>query len=490
MAFGGFGTAGGSGGLFGSTSTAPASTSLFGNASATLGAQGSTSLFGNTAAASSAAPASASLFGGTSAAPASTSLFGNTATSSAAPTSNLFGNAATASAAPASTSLFGNAAASSAAPASASLFGNTATSSAAPTSNLFGNAATTSAAPASTSLFGNTTTTSAAPTSNLFGNAAASSAAPASTSLFGNTTTASAPAAIPTTATSAASLTRKTKFVDVPTDIQKMLTEIERQKQVQIQIGSSIIVDETEKEMATVSQAIQRLSQELEVVRMTLHSDRDRVDESKGQVSFAVKHAEKAASLVAHATDDGSWAQSGLTPLQVANRQKALLALQSSGDLSANAQMLELKDIMELKQSDKATSASGTKVDPYEAVRRIQFASMHYDVASEYYWAWLARVEGQSLLLAERLDQLERHVSGALASCDDAKGQAAAGAATAAATNAGQAAQQTGARVSPKAVADVMQYQNDSFLAIAGKVAALDDDVRRLQKKLGIKGKN
>ncbi|KAJ2703627.1 hypothetical protein FB645_003834 [Coemansia sp. IMI 203386] len=488
MAFGGFGTAGGSGGLFGNTSTAPASTGLFGNASATSGAQGSTSLFGNTAAASSAAPASASLFGSTSTAPASTSLFGNTATSSAAPTSNLFGNAAASSAAPASTSLFGNAATTPAAPTS-NLFGNAATTSAAPAStSLFGNTTTTSAAPASTSLFGNTTTTSAAPAStSLFGN---TTTAPASTSLFGNTSTTSATAAIPTTTTSAASLTRKTKFVDVPTDIQKMLTEIERQKQVQIQIGSSIIADETEKEMATVSQAIQRLSQELEVVRMTLHSDRDRVDESKGQVNFAVKHAEKAASLVAHATDDGSWAQSGLTPLQVANRQKALLALQSSGDLSANAQMLELKDIMELKQSDKATSASGTKVDPYEAVRRIQFASMHYDVASEYYWAWLARVEGQSLLLAERLDQLERHVSGALASCDDAKGQAGAGGSGSGSASGGQAAQQTGARVSPKAVADVMQYQNDSFLAIAGKVAALDDDVRRLQKKLGIKSKN
>ncbi|KAJ1881373.1 hypothetical protein LPJ57_001649 [Coemansia sp. RSA 486] len=459
--FGGFGTAGGSGGLFGSTSTAPASTGLFGS-TATSSAAPTTNLFGSTS--TSTAPASTSLFGNTTAtpaAPASTSLFGSTSTSTA----------------PASTSLFGNTTATSAAP-TTNLFGGTSTSAAPASTSLFGNAAASSAAPASTSLFGNTTTTSAAP---------------ASTSLFGNTTTTSAPAAIPATTTSAASLTRKTKFVDVPPDIQKMLTEIERQKQVQIQIGSSIIADETEKEVATVSQAIQRLSQELEVVRMTLHSDRDRVDESKGQVSFAVKHAEKAASLVAHATDDGSWAQSGLTPLQVANRQKALLALQSSGDLSANAQMLELKDIMELKQSDKATgAAAGTKVDPYEAVRRIQFASMHYDVASEYYWAWLARVEGQSLLLAERLDQLERHVSGALASCDDAKGQAAAGAgaAPAAATSAGQAAQQTGARVSPKAVADVMQYQNDSFLAIAGKVAALDDDVRRLQKKLGIKGKN
>ncbi|KAJ2886704.1 hypothetical protein FB639_001529 [Coemansia asiatica] len=389
--------------------------------------------------------------------------FGSSATSGTGTGGSFFGNAST-SAAPASSGLFGNSS-TQAVPASTGLFGSNSTS----------------AAPASTSLFGSSSMSAAPASSSLFGSNS-TSAAPASMSIFGlsNTsapTASTAPSAFTganTASATGATLTRKTKFVDLPADIQNMLTEIERQKQVQIQIGSSIIADETEKEMLTVTKAIQQLRQELEVVKMTLRSDRDLVDESKAQVSFAVKHAEKAASLVAHATDDGSWAQSGLTPLQVANRQKTLLALQNnSGEVG---QMLEFKDIVDLKPTD---NNKGGVVDPYEAVRRIQFASMHYDVASEYYWAWMARAEGQAGCLAERLDQLERHVSGALASCDDIKGS-------------GNKApgQVGGGRASPKAVADVMQYQNDSFLAIAGKVAALDDDVKRLQKQLGIKSKS
>ncbi|KAJ2683699.1 hypothetical protein GGH99_004278, partial [Coemansia sp. RSA 1285] len=113
-----------------------------------------------------------------------------------------------------------------------------------------------------------------------------------------------------------AEITRKTKFVDLPTDIQKMLESIEQQKQVQIQIGSTILVDETEKDVKQMAKRVQELAQELEVVKMTLGGDRERVDDAKTHVQFAVKHAEKGASLVAHATDDGSWAQSGLTPLQ------------------------------------------------------------------------------------------------------------------------------------------------------------------------------
>ncbi|KAJ2419229.1 hypothetical protein GGF47_004734, partial [Coemansia sp. RSA 2524] len=42
-------------------------------------------------------------------------------------------------------------------------------------------------------------------------------------------------------------------------------------------------------------------------------------------------------------------------------------------------------------------------------------------------------------------------------------------------------------RPSPKTVSDVIQHQNDSFLAIVSKVAALDDDIRKLKRKLGIK---
>ncbi|KAJ2832582.1 hypothetical protein GGI24_001176 [Coemansia furcata] len=223
-------------------------------------------------------------------------------------------------------------------------------------------------------------------------------------------------------------ITRKTRFVDLPADVQKLLESIEQQKQAQLQIGSAIQANETEHELQQISQRVQRLSQDLQVARMTLGGDRERVDDARAQVSFAVKHAEKGASLVAHATDD----QAG-----VASRHRALAALQGGA-----AEVPEA-------------------VDAYEAVRRMQMASASYNVASDYYWAWLARVEAAAVTLTERLDQLERFAKGA-----------------------------DGERVSPRAVADVIGYQNDSFLAIAGRVAALDDDVRRLRKKLGVKDAN
>ncbi|KAJ2358938.1 hypothetical protein GGF43_000470 [Coemansia sp. RSA 2618] len=439
-------------GLFGgaSTSAAAPSTGLFGAASTSASAP-STGLFGSTA--TSAAAPSTGLFGSASAAAPSAGLFGAAPTSAAAPSTGLFGGASTSSAAP-STGLFGGASASSAAP-STSLFGGS--SAAAPSTGLFGAAPTSAAAP-STGLFGGGSTSAAAPSSSLFGGA--------------STTVAAAPAAAAAATTGATqpTITRKTKFADLPSDIQAVLTAVEKQKQVQIQIGSSIMAEETEKEVKEVSRTVQRLAQELEVVKMTLSGDQTRVEDAKTQAQFAVKHAEKAASLVAHATDDGSWAQSGLTPLQVANRQKVLLALQQDSAEATAASLLFSQTEAKEPQGDKSIVA-----DPYEAVRRIQFASMHQDVASEYYWAWLARAESSAQLLAERLDQLERHVSSAVVraqSMDDVQKRS---------------HDADKSRPSPKAVSDVIQYQNDSFLAIAGKVAALDDDVRKLKRKLGLK---
>ncbi|KAJ2669582.1 hypothetical protein IWW42_004534 [Coemansia sp. RSA 1085] len=464
----GFGGSGGgtSGfGGFGSTSAAAPSSGLFGGANQTQAASSGTSMFGSTAV-SSAAP-SLGLFGNaaasTTAAP-STSLFGGTNTSAAAPSAGMFGGTATSTAAT-SSGLFGNTATSAAAP-NSGLFGNTATSSAAaPSSGLFGNTATSSAAAPSSGLFGNAATSSAAaPSSGLFGNTSTSTAAP-STNLFGNTATSTTNtnACSTTAAPSNTAITGKTKFVDLPTNIREILTSVEKQKQVQIQIGNTIMADETEKDVKQVGELIQRLAQELEVVKMTLTGDQARVEDAKAQAQFAVKHAEKAASLVAHATDDGSWAQSGLTPLQVANRQKALMALQQdSGEATAAALLLNQGEM---------DGKSTTVADPYEAVRRIQFASMHQDVAREYYWSWLERVESSAGLLAERLDQLERHVSSAVARAQAADG-----------VQKRPYDSEPALRPSPKAVSDVIQYQNDSFLAIAGKVAALDENVPPVNK--------
>ncbi|KAJ2322753.1 hypothetical protein GGI00_005829, partial [Coemansia sp. RSA 2681] len=286
-------------------------------------------------------------------------------------------------------------------------------------------------------------------------------------------------------AESAGLITRKTRFVDLPGDVQRQLEAIERCKQVQLQIGSSIMADETERELRRMARAVQTLSQDLQVARMTLSGDRQRVEDARAQVGFAVKHAEKGASLVAHATDDGSWALSGLTPLQVAARQKALLALQQRqhGSSSTGADKESIAEAAADPYPYEAETANNLAVDPYEAVRRIQFASMHYDVASDYYWAWLARAEAGAQVLAERLDQLERLV--VLKPHATTTSLAATTEALAMEHSIGQQQQQR--QLSPRAVADVMQFQNESLLAIAGKVAALDDDVRRLKKKLGLK---
>ncbi|KAJ2729898.1 hypothetical protein H4R23_003417 [Coemansia sp. Cherry 401B] len=354
-------------------------------------------------------------------------MFGSS-TSTAAPSTGLFGGS-TSTAAP-STGLFGGS--TSAAAPSTGLFGGS-TSTAAPSTGLFGSS--TSAAAPSTGLFGGATS-AAAPSTGLFGGA--TSAAAPSTSLFGGSTSAAA------VASTAAAVTPKTKFADLAADMQGVLVAVERQKQVQIQIGHSIVADETEREAKAVAQAVQRLAQALSVAKLTLAGDRGRVDEAKAQAQFDAQHAERAAALVAHATDDGSWAQSGLTPLQAANRQRALGALQQDG-------------------------GDARVGDPYEAVRRMQVASMHHDVARECYWAWLERVERGARLLQERLDQLERHVAAAVAH-----------------GGAQPRRLEPPARPSPRAVADVIQHQADSFLAIAARLAAVDEDVRRLRRRLAL----
>ncbi|KAJ2799911.1 hypothetical protein H4R20_004253 [Coemansia guatemalensis] len=472
------GAAGNTGGnLFGAQtpSTGAPTTSLFGSTSA---APSGGSIFGSGANAS-AAPSGGSIFGSganASTAPSSGSMFGSIANASTAPSGgSLFGSTANTSAAPSGGSLFGSTANTSAAPSGGSLFGGaTSTSTAANTGGIFGSAANTTAAPASGSMFRTATSTSAAPsTGGVFGSTTNTSAAPAGGSLFGggasNSTaapaTGGASTAAANTSTAAAAITRKTRFVDLPASVQQQLAAVEKQKQVQMQIGSSIMADDTEREVEEVGRAVQRLAQDLQVAKMTLAADRERVEDAKRHVTFAIKHAEKGASLIAHATDDGSWAQSGLTPLQVANRQKALQS--RLAEPSSSAPLL-------FQSADRDTSEGPSPVDPYEAVRRIQVASIHYDVASDYYWAWMTRVEASAKLLAERLDQLERHVSGAIAQQQSAN------------TDAEQSLH-AGSRLSPKAVSDIIQYQNDSFLAIAGKVAALDEDVRKLCRRLALK---
>ncbi|KAJ2078442.1 hypothetical protein H4R24_004465 [Coemansia sp. RSA 988] len=521
---GGAGNTGGN--LFGTPSTGAPSTSIFGNTASTSAAPSGGSMFGN-AASASAAPSGGSMFGNaasTSTAP-SGNIFGGAANTSAAAGSGMFGGAANTSAASNSGGIFGSSANTSTAPASGGIFGGaTNTSAAATTGGIFGAAANSSAAPTAGGMFGSTTNTSAAPnTGGMFGSTSNTSMAPASGSIFGNTTntttasntggifgnttnTSAAPntggifgntaiaTAAPTggmtfggaTSTSAAAnncggvfgsapntsaggtaITRKTRFVDLPTSVQQQLAAVEKQKHVQMQIGSSIMADETEREVTEVGRAVQRLAQDLQVAKMTLAADRERVEEAKRHVTFAIKHAEKGASLIAHATDDGSWAQSGLTPLQVANRQKALQSRLAEPSTSSSAPLL-------FQTADGEAADGPLPVDPFEAVRRIQVASMHYDVASEYYWAWLTRVDASAQLLAERLDQLERHVSGAVAQQQSA-------------TTESESSTHVGSRLSPKAVSDIIQYQNDSFLAIAGKVAAVDEDVRKLCRRLALK---
>ncbi|KAJ2023687.1 Nucleoporin nup49/NSP49 (Nuclear pore protein nup49/NSP49), partial [Coemansia sp. S610] len=77
-------------------------------------------------------------------------------------------------------------------------------------------------------------------------------------------------------------ITRKTRFVDLPANLQQLLVEIEQQKQVQLQIGSSIVAEDTEHSLQRVSRSVQRLAQDLQLVKMTLNSDRHRVDEVQG----------------------------------------------------------------------------------------------------------------------------------------------------------------------------------------------------------------
>ncbi|KAI8318457.1 hypothetical protein GQ54DRAFT_314468 [Martensiomyces pterosporus] len=491
--FGGFGGGGSTGGApastfgqgsFGATNTSSAPTfgSTATNTAPAAPAFGTPSFGSNTnAGAAGQSIGGGGLFGSsnaagaTSAAGGGTSLFGST-TNAASSGSGLFGSGNTATSAVTST-------------AGGGLFGSGNTAATTTTGGgLFGSSSTAATSAAGGGLFGSSST---APTSTigggLFGNKAAATtttAAPA----FGSTATAA------TAAPAAPGITRKTKFVDLPEAVQKTLEEIERHKQVQIQIGDSIMTDETEKELKQVTRTVQKLAHELHVVKMTLAGDRERVDDAKQQVNFAVNHAEKGASLVAHATDDGSWGQSGLTPLQVATRQRTLLALQNGdpvagapllfsqlnqqgfdNDPNAQQQQQQQQDQQQQQQAEaKPANANegSTMVDPFEAVRRIQFASMHLDVASEYYWEWLSRVETSAQLLAERLDQLERHVGTAVAKTQ----------------NAGDAAQS--GRPTPKAVSDIIQYQNDSFLAIAGKLAAVDEDVRRLKKKIAAKAES
>ncbi|KAJ2156595.1 hypothetical protein GGF46_005084 [Coemansia sp. RSA 552] len=432
--FGGGATsaAGSSGGLFGSSSTA-------------------------TATASAAAP-SGGLFGSsnTSAAPS------GGLNTSAAPSGGLFGSSGTttgASAAAPSGGLFGSSSTSAAAP-SGGLFGSSSTSAAAPSGGLFGSSTTTTAAAPSGGLFGsNNTTSAAAPSGGLFGsNSTSAAAAPSGGLLGGSAFGASSAVAAP-----AAAIGRKTKFVDLPQEVQQLLEAIEKQKQVQTQIGQSIVASETEDAVTQITEQTAQLGQELAVVRMTLAGDQERIADARHQVNFAVGHAERACSLIAHATDNGTWAQSGLTPLQVANRQRTLRAAQADGDGSGGLRV----DQLEPDQLDGAAEAGdgASRVDPFEAVRRIQFASMHHDVATEYYWDWLTRVESAAALLSERLDQLERHAR---------------------ASGGREEAADAAMRPSPRAVADVMQYQSDSFLSIAGKVAAVDDDIRRLSRRLGL----
>ncbi|KAJ2894011.1 hypothetical protein GGI21_005345, partial [Coemansia aciculifera] len=182
-------------------------------------------------------------------------------------------------------------------------------------------------------------------------------------------------------------ITAKTRFVDLPADVQQMLESIERTKQAQIQVGTSIQADTISKAIKQMTGTVQHLGQDLHVTRMTLGSDRHLVDETRAYVGFALKHASKGASLIeaAFSNDNAGGGGGGGWALQQQQQQQQQ---QVAGD----------------PESDSGDH-------PFEAVRRLQMASVHCDAASDYYWAWLSRAESGLHVAAERLDQLERRVA-------------------------------------------------------------------------------
>ncbi|KAJ1938430.1 hypothetical protein FBU59_004439 [Linderina macrospora] len=265
--------------------------------------------------------------------------------------------------------------------------------------------------------------------------------------------------------------------------MQRLLEEIEQHKQVQVQIGEGIVVQDTEDGLKEISHTMQRLAQDLHVVKMTLKGDRERVDAAKTHVTSDVKLAEKAANLVAHATDNGSWSQGGLTPMQMASRQRAMLAMRGKpGEVPSVLSLLQqgLDKDGASAMATAAAIAAGKPGDamatsPEEAVRRIRISGVHSKIPSEFYWAWLTRVMSAAEVLADRLDQLEHHMAVSLGAADAQAGMQQ------------QQQMQMQQRPTPKAVSDVIQYQNDSLIAIASKLATVDEEVRRLKRTLGIK---
>ncbi|PVU87172.1 hypothetical protein BB559_006167 [Furculomyces boomerangus] len=346
------------------------------------------------------------------------------------------------------------------------------------TANLFGTSNTANAAN-TTNLFGTSNTANAANTTNLFGTSNTANVTNTNTNtqnLFSTTNaTSSNPFQISNTNINAQSqnkpaelaggsvsenkqdlaIKRTTKFSDLPEQTRNMIIEIERFKKKQMDIGMLLQPEEALVQIDVVRKKTFQIEQSLTSIKLVLEKDTKRVEDAKNIINKCLREADRAVSVVSQAIDDTAWELSGLTPLQMAQRQKNLgsgtdWTNPSTGNLAAN-------------QIQREGLVLGRPADPLEASKRIQYVLMNSSATTDFFWNWLTETESKFNEIQSSLDSLEKYIKPA--------------------TNKTGSGQADGHSASRK-ITEIIRNQSESLISLAQKLSSINESVIKLQGDL------
>ncbi|KAJ3068702.1 Nucleoporin p58/p45, partial [Quaeritorhiza haematococci] len=307
----------------------------------------------------------------------------------------------------------------------------------APGSSLFGAptlttiaAGATTAAPATTSLFG-APTTAAPGTTSLFG--ASTTKAPGTTSLFGTTQPAAGTTAgaLGAASLSVQNITKTTRYSELPENVRAQLDELERYIQSQIQTSEHIASSPTPFAIRGIMAETSELSRKLSAAKTLLTRDTYLIDSFKRQVAQEMRHVDVATRFV--------------------DRYSA------KGPLGPGGQLLQGYQLQGLQGQRGSPMGGAGRGSFYQqgmyggGVRGgYGYANGGQSETAQYFFNLANTLEERIQQYRQAIDELERYLVSVT---------------------------QQQSQFTPQMIQETLRAQNDSFLALANRIAALHDEI-------------
>ncbi|PVV02909.1 hypothetical protein BB560_002628 [Smittium megazygosporum] len=198
-----------------------------------------------------------------------------------------------------------------------------------------------------------------------------------------------------------------TKYSDLPDQAKLIFKEIETFKKNQIDIGVNLGRTGIKAQVELINKQIYEFEQSLASIKLGIENNKKAIKNESNKINKYLRVADSLISVISQAIDDVSWENSGLTPLQMTQKQN-LFGDQGRwvSPLSEIESSAELASIKSRKEFLKISKPAKT----VEAQRRIQLTLMNSSATEDFFWDWLSGVEEKFSEIQQILDSLVKYV--------------------------------------------------------------------------------